>query len=208
MDSKPACPLPTSSASLLLHRHSAKLSSRSTFFGIAKTRTKLDLLSPLRVTWLFLSTYRVLRNKNIKQNRNRCNRCTVTVYPDRPWQAPGHLSTAQFPDLNNVRLAMEQNVLDSAIEPRICPSLTNQGALNTVCEHVCLLPSLSVCRLALVVQHKYLFHGHDASQHLLLRMAHAQTSTFSFATAQPDVQQAPPAVPVHLSLSPRCLMLL
>lgn len=196
------------SASLLLHRHSAKLSSRSTFFGIAKTRTELVLLSLLRSyesLGFFLSTYRVLRNKNIKKT---CNRCTVTVYPDRPWQAPGHLSTAQLPDLNNVRLAMEQNVLDSAIEPRICPSLTNQGALNTVCEHVCLLPSLSVCRLALVVQHKYLFHGHDASQHLLLRMAHAQTSTFSFATAQPDVQQAPPAVPVHLSLSPRCLMLL
>lgn len=108
MDSKPACPLPTSSASLLPHRHSAKLSSRSTFFGIAKTRTELDLLSLLRShesLGFFLSTYRVLRDKNIKQNRNRCSRCTVTVYPDRPWQAPGHLSTAQLPDLNNVRFS-------------------------------------------------------------------------------------------------------
>lgn len=184
------------------------------FLRHCKNKNKISpAVSPSkpRVTWLFLSTYyRVLRNKNIKKT---CNRCTVTVYPDRPWQAPGHLSTAQLPDLNNVRLAMEQNVLDSAIELRICPSLTNQGALNTVCEQleVCLLPPLSaqdVCRLALVVQHKYLFHGHDASQYLLLHMAHAQTSTFSFATAQPDVQQAPPAVPVHLSLSPRCLMLL
>lgn len=207
MDSKPACPLPTTTRLPCFYtviRQNSLLVLLSSALQKQEQNKSCCLSFEATSHLAFLSTYRVLRNKNIKKT---CNRCTVTVYPDRPWQAPGHLSTAQLPDLNNVRLAMEQNVLDSEIEPRICPSLTNQGALNTVCEHVCLLPSLSVCRLVLVVQHKYLFHGHDASQHLLLRMAHAQTSTFSFATAQPDVQQAPPAVPVHLSLSPRCLML-